>query len=278
MRFTDCPVTLNGIKAPLRTWIKESGIRPSTVLNRMRRGSTPLEALTTPDREGHRLLPEIDPAELVAPANPIVTIGTVGKSLAQWAALAGLPSERVIQAVSGGIAPLDALTEWCGPKQVFWARFWEEQIQQYEGQHAASAFVLHDAVLIKALYQSTHQARQDDHVDPLEYYCRQPLCCDDTTLAKHYANTTVDWVTTGGGPDMKEADDDIIRLFEALRPVVTQLRDCLTTALMELFVPDCGEEHEGDVRSALSEQISNYIYRALKANVDEGTERTGAPQ
>ena len=267
MRWTHLPVTLNGMRAPLSKWIKDSGLRTPTVINRLRRGRTPLEALTTPDREGHRLLPEVDPAQLSSPCTPIVTIGTVSKSLAAWSDLAGLPSESITLAVNGGIAPLDALTKWCGPQHVFWTRFWEEQMQKYEEQHAASAFVLHDAVSIKPLLLL---ARQDGRVDPLEYYCRQQCRWDDTTLAKYYANTTVGWCTMISGSPMNEADDGIIRLFEALRPAVTQLRDSLTTALNE-FVPDCGEEHEWDVGVALNQQISHYIYRALKANVADET-------
>jgi formaldehyde-activating enzyme involved in methanogenesis len=267
MRLTDCPVTLNGIKAPLKQWIKDSGLRSNTVINRLRRGSTPLEALTTPDREGHRLLSEVEPAHLTSPCTPIVTIGTVEKSLAEWATLAGLSSETIIRAVSGGISPLDALTKWCGPQDVFWARFWEEQMQQYEVQHAANGFVLADAEVIQSLYQSV---RQDNRLDPLEFYCRLDFDGDDAAIARHYANTTVDFCTTLGGPDMKEADCGIIRLFEALRPAVIQLRDSLKAALSAV-VADFVERHEYAVTVALDKQMSHYIYRALKANLSDVT-------
>jgi hypothetical protein len=51
-------VTFCGVTRSLKEWIKESGIREATVYDRVViRGQDPVQALTTPDREGNCLKP-----------------------------------------------------------------------------------------------------------------------------------------------------------------------------------------------------------------------------
>lgn len=51
-------VTICGVTKSLKEWIKESGIRQETVYDRVvGRGQSPVQALTTPDREGNCLKP-----------------------------------------------------------------------------------------------------------------------------------------------------------------------------------------------------------------------------
>src|SRR5208282_1706849 len=48
-------LTIDGKTKSLKEWTRESQVSKQTILGRIRRGSTPLQALTTPDERGNYL-------------------------------------------------------------------------------------------------------------------------------------------------------------------------------------------------------------------------------
>src|SRR4051812_17297577 len=96
------PVEINGVQKPLKRWITISWIRTGTVLSRLERGLTPLEALTKLDSEGNFLRITPMTGKGLWEPDSVLTVGQLSLTVREWVQMMGADPYWVEASVEGG--------------------------------------------------------------------------------------------------------------------------------------------------------------------------------
>jgi hypothetical protein len=260
-------VTLDGNDASLGEWVKKSQISPMTVLLRLYRGKSPLEALAAPDNEGHYLKTNNGLEVMSYPCNPTVTIGCKSNTLKEWSKLASIRFHSLVRAVNGGISPFDALTFWCDRNGNFWRSYWKEQFQAFEKANPSSPVAPEEVEAIKTLYLA---AQTEYRPDPLKNYCNQIAYhkgkVDIRKEKEHYIEETgtcsrictIDWVN--------DPDETLVVFFRRIDFIQQKLKRPLAPMLESVLVARL-EEQNYMGESNFHHQFSSYVYRRINAEL-----------